>query len=56
MLVRLSTQQKNMGVVAYICNPRHRGGINRKIMVQASPGKKHKTLPEKQLKQKELWA
>jgi hypothetical protein len=43
-------------VVAGACHPSYAGGINRRIMVQASPRQKCETLFKKQLTQKELEA
>jgi hypothetical protein len=45
---------KKLGVVVHACHPSYVGGVSRRIAVQASPGKKHETLSEKQLKQKGL--
>jgi hypothetical protein len=37
-----------------MCNPRHTGCENRRIVVQAALGQKFRNFFEKQLKQKEL--
>jgi hypothetical protein len=43
----------NLGMVVYTCNLSYVGSKHRRIALsEASTGQKHKTLPEKQLKQK----
>jgi hypothetical protein len=41
------SQPINQSVVVHACDPSYAKGIGRRITVQAEPGKKCKTLPEK---------
>jgi ribosomal protein L31 len=49
----IPSQQIRLPMVEHACHPSYTGSTNKRLMVQASPVRKHKILFEKQLKQKD---
>jgi hypothetical protein len=52
MFVRPHLKISNLGMMTCACDLSYKGSVNKRITVQGSLGKNHKTLFEKQVKQK----